>query len=98
LIDDAPHRGALQDEVGSGQVRRSGDKCQHRSGERVRRIGHHPERTPWRGEDLEVALDDCGGVVNLVPEVASTSGVQLNRDHPSASLEKRHSESAGAGS
>jgi hypothetical protein len=27
LIDDAPHHGALQDEVGSGQVRRSGDKC-----------------------------------------------------------------------
>jgi hypothetical protein len=58
LLDDAADYGSLQDQVGRSRVRRVSDECQDRGGERVRRVGHHPEGTSWSDEFLQIALDD----------------------------------------
>ena len=56
-VDGAPYDGSLQDQVGRSQMPRVGNECQHCGGERVRRVGHHPEGTSWWHEVLQVALD-----------------------------------------
>jgi hypothetical protein len=58
LLDDAADYGSLQDQVGRSHVRRVGDECQDRGGQRVRRVGHYPERMSWSDEFLQIALDD----------------------------------------
>jgi hypothetical protein len=98
LVDDAPHHGSLQDQIGGSEVPRPSHESQHCRGERVRRVCHHPEWSPWCDEILQVTLEDRGVAVDhLLPEPACPSGVQLDSDNSRASIEERQSKGTGAG-
>jgi hypothetical protein len=58
LVDGSPHEGSLEDQIGGSEVPRPSHESQHRRGERVRRVCHHPEGAPWCDEILQVTLDD----------------------------------------
>ena len=89
LVDGSPYDSSLQHQIGGSEVRGPSDKRQHCGSECVRRVGHYSERPPWHDEVLEIALDDRSGAVGqLLPKLARTPGVQLDRDDSGTSLER----------